>query len=347
MTISNTLIEWYNIHSRELPWRKTTDPYAIWISEIILQQTRIEQGLPYYYRFMEAFPNVGTLSQASEDQVLKLWQGLGYYSRARNMMVAAQQIMNNHKGVFPHKFEEIIKLKGIGNYTAAAIASFSFQLPHAVLDGNVFRVLARYFGISTPINSSEGKKYFEKIAQEILDPKNPAIHNQAIMEFGALHCKPQNPNCLKCPLADSCFAFTHNIINDLPVKLKTLKIKNRFLNYFLLSDGKNLLIEKRDHGNIWKGLYQLPLIETDEDKSAEDILEKDELLSWIDNQAFDIIQIQEIQHKLTHRVLHIRFFHLKITHLSNSLYNKVSFLDLDSLAFPKPIHSFLEGIRKS
>lgn len=347
MTISNTLKEWYNIHSRKLPWRKTKDPYSIWISEIILQQTRIEQGLPYYIRFLEAFPNIKTLSEASEDQVLKLWQGLGYYSRARNMMIAAQQMMKFHNGKFPYKYEDIIKLKGIGTYTAAAIASFSFQLPYAVLDGNVFRVLSRYYGVSLAINTTEGKKYFEKLAQEILDLDDPASHNQAIMEFGALYCKPQNPNCINCPLSDSCQALFEKKVNEYPVKLKKLQVKNRYLNYFFISDGSSILIEKRDHGNIWKGLYQLPLIESETEEQASEILKKDEFQSWIHHQAYELVNVYEIQHKLTHRLLHIRFFNLKLLQVPSTNYLKVSLQDLESFAFPKPIHSYLEAFLSS
>lgn len=342
MTFSKTLIDWYANNARELPWRQTKDPYLIWISEIILQQTRVDQGLPYYWSFVKSFPNVLKLHQASEDQVLKLWQGLGYYSRARNMKIAAKQIVVNFNGAFPTNYKDIIGLKGIGPYTAAAIASLAFNLPHAVVDGNVYRVLSRYYGIDLAINSTEGQKKFNELAHEVMETKNIGTYNQAIMEFGALYCKPQNPDCDHCPLSSACEAKSSNRVSQLPVKLKKLNIKNRYLNFFLLSNGNEILIEKRDYLNIWKGLYQLPMIETEEPITEKALLEHENFVSLLNGQKFEVFSIQEMQHKLTHRLLFIRFYHLKVEDLSLFSYQKVKISELGSYAFPKPIEKFLE-----
>lgn len=345
MTFSKTLIDWYSKNARELPWRKTKDPYMIWISEVILQQTRVDQGLPYYMNFVKAFPNVQKLHQASEDQVLKLWQGLGYYSRARNMKEAAKQIVEKFNETFPVHYKDIISLKGIGPYTAAAIASFAFDLPHAVVDGNVYRVLARYFGIDLPINSSEGQKKFNELAHQVMEIREIGTYNQAIMEFGALFCKAQNPYCSICPLSSSCEAKSSNRQDVLPVKLKKLKVQKRYLNFILLSNGREILIEKRDHDNIWKGLYQLPLIETEIEMADLDIIESQKFKTILEQQAFKIESIDTVRHKLTHRDLHIRFFHLKIEILPSTKYQVVNIANMDTFALPKPIEVYLESKR--
>lgn len=342
MSISESLINWYNIEARILPWRNTNDPYLIWVSEIILQQTRVEQGLPYYLRFTKTFPNIESLSHAPEDQVLKLWQGLGYYSRARNMMFAAKEISDSYNGIFPHTYDEIIKLKGIGPYTAAAIASFAFKLPYAVVDGNVFRVLSRFYGVDTPINSTKGKKYFGELAQEILNSKNPATHNQAIMEFGALHCKPANPKCKTCPLASNCVAFATKQTNELPVKGKKLRILNKYLHFFLIQHEQQILIEKRDYSSIWKGLYQLPLIETDKEELIEDVMQHPNLVKIIGKNEVQLVNVQETKHKLTHRNLHIRFYHLVVAEFQESEFLKVKIEALEAFAFPRPIELYLQ-----
>ena len=347
MTFSNTLIHWYKNNARVLPWRNTKDAYSIWISEIILQQTRVEQGLPYYQRFIQAFPNVLSLHQASEDQVLKMWEGLGYYSRARNMKYAAQQIVEEYLGVFPSNYKHIIALKGIGPYTAAAIASFAFDLPYAVVDGNVFRVLSRYFGIDTPINSTPGKKEFDVLAQKYLIKSRAATYNQAIMEFGALFCKPKNPDCQQCPLVSSCAAFANNKVALLPIKLKKLKIKDRYLNFILLSNGNEVLIEKRQEENIWKGLYQLPLIETDKQIPVQEILVREDFMGLMGNKSYEIRSVQEMEHKLTHRLLKIRFLHIEIGELLSSNYLKIKFEELKEYAFPKPVENYLNRCSNS
>src|SRR5690554_5706333 len=275
MTFSQKLISWYSEHKRELPWRNTKDPYKIWLSEVILQQTRVAQGLPYYENFINTFPTVFDLAKADEQQVLKIWQGLGYYSRARNLHHTAQYISENLNGIFPDNYKDLLKLKGVGSYTAAAIASFSNDEAVAVLDGNVYRVLSRYFGIETDISSSKAKKEFQELANEVLDQKQPSLFNQAIMEFGALQCVPKNPNCEVCVLNDSCFALKEKKVDKLPVKLKKTKVTQRFLNYLVfLDENKNSIINKRTQNGIWKNLYEFPLLEVTEKTDLEVITQK-------------------------------------------------------------------------
>ncbi len=234
MNFNNELLSWYTNNKRDLPWRHTTDPYIIWLSEIILQQTRVEQGMPYFNRFVEHYPNVSSFAAADENEILKLWQGLGYYSRARNMLKTARLVQEQYNGAFPSAYDELITLKGIGEYTAAAISSFAANEPRAVIDGNVYRVLARYFGISEDINSTTGKKIFRITADELLNREHPALHNQAMMELGAMICKPKNPACGTCPVREGCYAFLNNATAALPVKINKVKVRERFFNYFLV-----------------------------------------------------------------------------------------------------------------
>lgn len=261
MSFSSDLLRWYDKNHRKLPWRQTKNPYLIWLSEIILQQTRVEQGLPYYQKFSETFKDIFALANAKQEHVLKLWQGLGYYSRGRNLHATAKIIAKDFNGDFPQTFDEIKTLKGVGDYTAAAIASFAFNKPHAVVDGNVYRVLSRLFLIDTPINSTKGKKLFAEIADNILDKKNPAKFNQAIMELGALVCKPANPDCFNCPLHTLCKAYERKLQHTLPVKLKKLKVKNRFLNYFVFKDDNYIYIKERTTKDIWQGLFDFPVVD--------------------------------------------------------------------------------------
>src|SRR5690606_4230898 len=243
MIFSKILNHWYSSNKRELPWRQTTNPYAIWLSEIILQQTQVIQGLPYYESFLKEFPTVFSLANAEESKVLKLWQGLGYYSRARNLHAAAKHIVNQYDGVFPNNYKTLLTLKGVGDYTASAIASICFNEPTAVVDGNVYRVLSRYFGIDTPINSTKGIKAFKMLATSVMDAKNPSEYNQAIMEFGAIQCKPKNPDCKICPLHRSCAALEKKFVNVLPVKLNKTKVNTKYFNFLVVlsSDHKTLL----------------------------------------------------------------------------------------------------------
>ena len=299
MSFTTTILEWFKENGRSLPWRETRDPYAIWLSEIILQQTRIEQGRPYWERFMKQWPTVEALAQATEDEVLREWQGLGYYSRARNLHTAAQQIVA--RGGFPTTLEGIKALKGVGDYTAAAIGSIAFNLPAAVVDGNVYRVLARHFGIDTPINTTEGKKLFAALAQDqlssITDHRSPlplegsgkaALYNQAIMDFGAIQCTPSNPQCLQCPLQDSCIAFREGRTDALPVKQKTLKVKERQLTYIYIRCNGYTAIHRRPAGDIWQGLYE----------------------PWLTEQVPQgaVLQRQHVKHVLTHRILYADFW---------------------------------------
>lgn len=260
-SFSMVLQLWYSQHGRDLPWRHTKDAYLIWVSEIIMQQTQVVQGLDYYLRFVERFPNVESLAAAEEDDVMRLWQGLGYYSRARNMQRAARQVVDMK--CFPRNYEAIRSLCGVGDYTAAAIASFAFDLPYAVVDGNVYRVLSRYFGIDTPIDTSAGKKAFASLAQHLLDETHPAMHNQAIMDFGALVCTPRSAGCHDCPLACSCVAFASGMVDSLPVKSHSIKVRHRYLIYIYTRFGDKLIIHKRGKDDIWAGLYEFPLIEVD------------------------------------------------------------------------------------
>lgn len=308
--ISNTLQSWYSRHKRDLPWRHTTDPYKIWISEIILQQTRVNQGLGYYQRFIERFPTVVSLASAHEDEVLKHWQGLGYYSRARNIHKTAQHIAEVYKGKFPTQHAEILKLKGIGDYTAAAISSFAFNQPYAVVDGNVFRVLSRLFGIETPIDTTAGKKEFAALAQQLIDKNEPAHHNQAVMEFGALQCVPVQPDCAVCPLQQVCKAYELDVVQVLPVKASKTKVRDRYFNYFDIKFNDQLFIQKRTAKDIWQNLYELPLIEADR------LFELDEIpqLELFASTGFVEIEANPftIKHILSHQRIYARFFSLRI-----------------------------------
>jgi A/G-specific adenine glycosylase len=345
MNFNNELISWYQLNKRDLPWRHTTDPYVIWLSEIILQQTRVEQGLPYFQKFLEKYADVSSFAAAPEDDILKLWQGLGYYSRGRNMLKTARMVQEQYGGVFPSGYDELIKLKGIGAYTAAAISSFSADEPQAVVDGNVYRVLARYFGIEEPINSPKGKKLFQQTANELLNLQFPGLHNQAMMEFGAMLCKPKNPACGNCPVRTGCYAFLHNATGTLPVKLNKVKVRQRFFNYFLVTDGDTVLMNKRDERDIWANMYDLPLIETSE------LLDPGELISLpaVKDIFGENIKIAEIsiikKHILTHQRLFVRLYTIEnqpIKLIDSWFYTPIK--NLQKLAMPKIIFIFIKNI---
>ncbi|MDT0649147.1 A/G-specific adenine glycosylase [Autumnicola edwardsiae] len=310
MQFSNVLINWYLTSKRDLPWRKTNDPYRIWLSEIMLQQTRVEQGMPYYFRFIEAFPSVFHLAEASQQEVLKLWQGLGYYSRARNLHDTAKYIAEECDGIFPDNYKELKKLKGVGDYTASAVASICYNEPVAVVDGNVYRVLARYFGSDTPINSSAGVKEFKALATELLDKENPSAFNQALMEFGALQCKPKNPLCVSCPFNNSCLALEENRISELPVKLKKGKIRHRFFNYLVFySEENTTLLHQRKGKGIWNGLYEFPLIETEKQLTALEFLSLEEIKEKTgENSSIQLYNEKPVVHKLSHQHIYARFW---------------------------------------
>ncbi len=327
MKFSNTVIYWYLQNQRELPWRNTKNPYFIWLSEIILQQTRVAQGLSYYLKFKERFPTVFDLAKADEQTVLKLWQGLGYYSRARNLHFSAKHIVDKLDGKFPSTYKELLALKGVGDYTASAIASICYNEKTAVVDGNVYRVLARYFGVKTPINSSGGIKEFKLLAQTLIDKQQPGVFNQAIMDFGALHCKPQNPLCGTCPFSDSCIALKEKTIKELPVKEQKIKIKHRYFNFLVLitNDDKTILIQRKGKG-IWQGLYQFPLIETDKKIDEKTLIHSLEFTKLFTEETTVLLFNQkEIVHKLSHQHLHTQFFIVK-THQqqeANIFWNEV------------------------
>jgi A/G-specific adenine glycosylase len=347
MNVSGHLIKWYQKHRRELPWRKTPDPYAIWLSEIILQQTRVEQGLPYYLRFINRFPAVTDLAQATEDEVLKLWQGLGYYSRARNLHTAAKTVMNAYKGIFPADYQQIRNLKGVGDYTAAAIASFAFDLPYAVVDGNVYRVLSRIYGEATPIDSGPGKKLFAGLAESLLDKKRPGLHNQAIMEFGALWCRPSNPECPSCPLQYNCIAFKEHKVAAFPVKGKTTRIKKRYFNYLLVRYNKAIYFNKRASGDIWAHLYELPLIETARAASFEKLMDSTTWKSYFSSGYGHLKSVKNYKvHKLSHQHIHTRLFELilakKPKELFTSSFYKVEECNAGDYPVPKLVELILE-----
>jgi A/G-specific adenine glycosylase len=349
MNFTQTLRHWYDENKRDLPWRNTANPYLIWLSEIILQQTRVEQGMPYYHRFAEKYPTVSAFAAATEDEILKLWQGLGYYSRGRNMLTTARLVQQKFNGVFPGNYDDLIALKGIGEYTAAAISSFATNQAKAVVDGNVNRVIARYFGIAEPINSTKGKKLFQQTASDLLDRENPGLHNQAMMEFGAMLCKPRNPYCDICPFNIGCFAFKNKQVNQLPVKLKTVKVRSRFFNYFLITDGDQLLLNKRGDGDIWANMYDLPMIETAELLTPEQLFSSNDIIKTfgIIPQIVNIYPIQK--HILTHQHIYARFIHIatpghKIKLEPTWFFTKVK--NLDNLALPKIIFIFLANIFK-
>ena len=303
--------QWYYQHKRALPWRQTTNPYYIWLSEIILQQTRVEQGRAYYERFVQTFPTVQDLASAPEEAVLLLWQGLGYYSRARNLHKAARQIAA--MGDFPSDYKTILSLPGVGPYTAAAIASFAFGQPYAVLDGNVFRVLSRYFGVDTPIDSTEGKKEFKALADEMLDKKRPSLYNQAIMDFGAMLCKPIGADCGSCPLRDGCMAYEQNKVQSLPVKGKKIEQRTRYFSYvYLCTDKEEVQISRRSGNDIWRGLYQFPLVESEEEMSLSALQQKFPQGQWT-------LLKQGFVHQLTHQRLVVNFYRLQLPVKDTSL----------------------------
>jgi A/G-specific adenine glycosylase len=332
-----SIINWYVLNKRDLPWRNTTDPYKIWLSEVILQQTRVDQGLAYYYKFVELFPDIATLAFASEDSVMKAWQGLGYYSRARNLQFAANQIMKYYNGIFPNNYEEILKLKGIGAYTAAAIASFAFGEEKAVVDGNVYRLLSRFFGIETSIDISEGKKLFQKLVDELIDKNNPGLFNQAIMEFGAMVCKPSNPKCTECVLIQSCFAYKNKVVNFLPVKSKKTKALIRNIHYLILKDSfNNVLLQKRKNNDIWNGLYQFVLL-------SDDLLETNSLINI--GSCIIVKEFKPVKHILTHQHVFAKFTLAQTDFFSKELkeeYEQYQVLNLHKIAFPRLISRFIE-----
>ena len=346
LEISRLLRDWYLIYKRDLPWRMSTDPYAIWVSEIILQQTRVSQGLEYYLRFMERFPDVSSLARAEEDEVLRYWQGLGYYSRARNLHAAAKDIMIRFGGIFPRQYKDILSLKGIGEYTAAAIISFAWNEPFPVVDGNVFRVLSRLYAIATPIDIPKGKKVFTELARAVMNHKYAGIHNQAIMEFGAIQCIPSNPNCGTCPLHIYCLAYANGDVSMYPVKQHKTKTRDRYFHYFYIKCKGKTILSRRNKQDIWKGLYEFPLIETDHPMDFVELqqsLQFKQLFKGIKDVQISIDLIN-VKHVLSHQILYATFYQIEIEQENESLqtYLSIPIEEIENYAMPRLIHIYLE-----
>jgi A/G-specific adenine glycosylase len=347
MNFGSEIIRWYHHHKRDLPWRNTRDPYHIWLSEIILQQTRVEQGLAYYLRFIEKYQTVEKLAAATEDQVLKQWQGLGYYSRARNLHQTAKEVVKKYKSHFPEDYDQIRSLKGIGEYTAAAILSFSFNKKFPVVDGNVFRLLSRYFGIDTPVNSSKAKKEFYSLAGELLEDHSPSVFNQAIMEFGSRQCKPQNPDCGVCPLRLNCVAFAQKKVGQLPVKNQKPGIRNRYFHYIVVYENEKLFLNKRNGSDIWKNLHDFPLIETSKKLSEKKLISSEAWKTLFGKSKIKLKSVSpEYRHLLSHQTIHAKFYevdsHSKKVFAGRNKFTLVSAKELKKLAIPKLIENYLE-----
>ena len=336
MKFSEKLIKWYRVNKRNLPWRLTKQPYKIWVSEIILQQTRIEQGEKYYYAFLEKYPNISELAKTNDEELLKVWEGLGYYSRALNMLKASRVVLNNYKGIFPSNYDDLIKLPGIGDYTASAISSICNNEVQPVLDGNVFRFLSRMFKIDLPIDKLKTKTYFKKLGFKLIDVVNPGDFNQAMMDYGSMVCRPKKFQCHKCLFSINCKAFNSNTVMLYPLKEKRIKIKHRFLNYiFIITNDRKTLIKKRNGNGIWKNLYEFPLIETKKESSVNEIIKE------LDFKYLKFISEKKIKHKLTHQQLNISFFTFKVSNFDDDL---TDIKALSNYPFPRPINKFISEL---
>lgn len=308
-TFGAQLLKWYEVNRRDLPWRQTQHPYIVWLSEIILQQTRVAQGTPYFERFLQQYPTVIDMAEAHEDDVLKLWQGLGYYARARNMLKTAKIVAFQLGGIFPATYKELLQLPGIGPYTASAIASICYNEVTAVVDGNVYRVLARYFDIDLPINQPRGIKEFQKLAQSLITSNVPGTYNQALMEFGALQCTPKNPNCLRCPLTDHCLSYANKTVDIRPQKIKPKPARKRYFHYLIpLDKNQNTLLIRRSASDIWEGLYEFPLIEAKQNLSEQDLRAHNDLPTWANDATWTRFNEEAIVHRLSHQILHAYFW---------------------------------------
>lgn len=340
MNVFSPLItDWYRLNYRTLPWRETKNAYFLWLSEVILQQTRVNQGMNYYLKFIKNYPSVVDLASASEQEVLNDWQGLGYYSRARNLHQAAKMIVEQHNGIFPDSYEEIKKLKGIGDYTAAAIASFAFDLPHAVVDGNVYRVLSRIFDIDTPIDSTQGKKDFQLLAESLLSHENPGLHNQAIMEFGALQCIPKNPDCSSCPFQESCLARRNNTIDQRPIKQGKTKIRKRYFHYIHFDFDQKTILEQRTAKDIWEQLFQFPLIEFEHEMPLEKVKE----IIETEFQLTNPIPSAPIKHILSHQHLYATVW--KVNHppiVNHKQWFEIETKQLSDYPIPRLLDRYLQ-----
>ena len=341
--LTDKIILWYQENKRVLPWRNTKDPYKIWVSEIILQQTQIKTGIKYYVKFLSKYPTIQNLAKAQELELLKIWEGLGYYNRALNMMKAAKQVIMFFDGIFPTKYTDLIQLKGVGEYTASAISSICKNEKRAVLDGNVYRVLSRIYNIKTPINTTKGKMQFQKIANSLLPNENTGIYNQAIMDFGSIHCTKHNPKCIICPTQKICQGFQLNLIKNRPVKKKKITIKNRYFNYLLINNNNLFIVKQRGVNDIWKKLYELPLIE------SKSIIKSENLKQSKYIKKFDLLKISKLNsiiHKLSHQKLNIQFWNIKVS--KNAIFNaekKINIEEVDKYPFPIPLKNFFNKNR--
>lgn len=347
MDVDERLISWYLAEKRNLPWRNTQDPYKIWLSEIILQQTRVEQGLSYYEKFVDAYPTIGLLASARDSDIMKIWQGLGYYSRARNLLETARYVHENLDGEFPKTYTDIIKLKGIGPYTAAAISSFAFKLPHAVVDGNVSRVLSRLFDINLPINSTEGKKTIQSLADECLSRKQPDTYNQAIMELGAMVCKPKKPDCNLCPLEHQCLARKNGTVSDRPIKIKAKKARVRHMDYAVLESSEHIIFRKREKKDIWQGLCDFAAVEEINEPGeayVRDFIGKE--FPGLSINQIPLAPEKEYTHILSHQKIKARFWRYGVDGVvgENSLYLSIPKADIEQIAVPRLVHKYLEDV---
>ncbi|MGW8315652.1 MAG: A/G-specific adenine glycosylase [Bacteroidales bacterium] len=351
MKIGGKIRAWYEKNQRDLPWRGTHDPYRIWLSEVILQQTRVDQGLDYYYRFLSAFPDVAALAAASEDEVLKLWQGLGYYSRARNLHHAAREIVDAWGGRLPDSYEGWLKVKGVGAYTASAIASICFGEPHAVVDGNVSRVIARLYGVESPVDSTEGAKEIAALADCLLNRKDPGTHNQAMMEFGALQCVPRGPDCNCCTVRRDCQAFLSGRVELLPVKRPKKRPVDRFFYYYIMVRGRETILTRREENDIWRSLYQFPVVESEEPLGEEELLgcRVRKLLKDVAPEKITIRSISDsIRHQLTHRTIHARFIHVDTERWPRPMpdgWIPILTRNLDDFPVPRLINRYMEVVK--
>jgi A/G-specific adenine glycosylase len=338
--IPEVLDTWFDQNERLMPWRETRDPYRIWLSEIILQQTRVAQGTPYYLAFINQFPTIEKLANAPEDEVLKLWQGLGYYSRARNLHFAAKQVMMEFSGEFPNQYSSILKLKGVGPYTASAIASIAFGEKRAAVDGNVIRVISRLFGISEDTNQSVTQNTIQKLADELIKDSNPGRHNQAMMEFGAMQCVPKNPNCQNCPLSEYCIALKNQWVDQIPLKVKKLKRRSRYFHYFIIQDDSNVWLHRRSENDIWNGLYQFPLIES----SSNELNLPDAVFSILGSLSVEMIKSNKAKkHVLSHQDIYATFHHIKVKCLPESSFISSKLNEVHTFALPRLIDRYLES----
>lgn len=345
MDFKDLLIEWYRNNGRDLPWRRISNPYYIWVSEVILQQTRVNQGMSYYLRFVEQFPTISDLANAPADDVMKAWQGLGYYTRARNLQAGAKQVMENYNGELPSTYKELLKIKGLGSYSAAAVASFAFNEVVPAIDGNVYRILSRVFGIFTSVDTSQAKKEFFNLGLELIDKQNPAVFNQAIIDFGALVCTPRLAKCNECPMQEFCYAYRNNIVYSFPVKGKRIVPKDRFFNYLMINHNGFTYVNRREGKDIWHSLYEFPLIETQTQVSAEELIQLDGWKDFLGKGDVRIMSISEpIKHQLSHLTLYARFIIIEVDKVPYKIktdFRKVSISNLHELSVPRLIDLYL------